>query len=32
MLEDLIRFTLMFGIQIGVFFFWYYVMSRTGTF
>ena len=31
MLEDIIRFAICFGLQIGVFYFWYFVMSRTGS-
>ena len=32
MLEDLFRLGCTFGLQVALIFFWYYVISRTGSF
>ncbi len=32
MLEDFLRLALSFGVQTVVIMFWYYIMSRTGSF
>ena len=32
MFEELVRLALAFGIQIAVFYFWYYIISNTGEF